>query len=132
MADNRFRLRASEQAISDEQFLSFIGPDVLELLPKDQLWDRLLILESAPGGGKTTILRLFVPTALRLLERIGTQEEYRPLFSQLKGLGVLDAQGHPTVIGVIISCREQYATIQDVPLEESIQIRWYAYHWGSL
>ena len=94
------------------------------MLPKDRLWDRLLIIESAPGAGKTTILRLFTPNSLRLLERLGSQDAYQPLSDRLKDLGVLSPHG-PTVSGVLIDCREQYATIQDLPIDGPMQIRWF-------
>ena len=124
MAPNPFRLRASEQATIEDQFLSLVGPDVLGLLPKDQLWDRLLIIESAPGAGKTTILRLFTPTSLRLVERLKEQDAYRLLSEQLTDLGALTDAG-PAVVGVLISCREQYATIQDLPIDGQVQGRWF-------
>lgn len=124
MAQNPFRLRASEQAISDDQFLSLVVPLVLDMLPKDQMWDRLLIIESAPGAGKTTILRLFTPSSLRLLERLRSQDAYRLLFDRMQGLEILAPQG-PTVTGVLINCREQYATIQDLPIDAPTQIRWF-------
>lgn len=123
MSQNPFRLRASEQATSDD-FLSLVGPLVLDMLPKDELWDRLVIIESAPGAGKTTILRLFTPTSLRSIGRLGSQRAYRPLFDRLKGLNVLASHG-PTVCGVLINCREQYATIQDLPTDAPLQIRWF-------
>lgn len=124
MPQNPFRIRASEQATDDDQFLSLVGPHVLDMLPEDQLWDRLVILESAPGAGKTTILRLFTPESLGRLQRLSDQEAYRPLFERLKDLGVLTRQG-PTVAGVLVNCREQYATIQDLPIEQPNQIRWF-------
>ena len=124
MAQNPFRLRASEQVTVEDQFLSLVGPEALDLLPKDQLWDRLLIIESAPGAGKTTILRLFTPTSLCLLNRLKNQESFRLLSKQLTDLGALTEEG-PAVVGILVSCREQYATIQDLPVDEQVQIRWF-------
>ena len=124
MAQNPFRLRASEQATIEDQFLSLVGPDVLDLLPTDQLWDRLLIIESAPGAGKTTILRLFTPTSLRLVQRLKEQDAYRVLYEQLTNIGALTAAG-PAVVGILVSCREQYATIQDLPIDDHVQSRWF-------
>ena len=124
MAQNPFRLRASEQATIEDQFLSLVGPDVLDLLPRDQLWDRLLIIESAPGAGKTTILRLFTPTSLRLVDRLKEQDAYRLLAEQLTDIGALTDTG-PAVVGILVSCREQYATIQDLPIDEHVQSRWF-------
>ena len=124
MAQNPFRLRASEQATIEDQFLSLVGPDVLDLLPRDQLWDRLLIIESAPGAGKTTILRLFTPASLRLVDRLKEQDAYRRLAEQLTDIGALTDTG-PAVVGILVSCREQYATIQDLPIDEHVQSRWF-------
>ena len=124
MAQNPFRLRASEQATIEDQFLSLVGPDALDLLPKDQLWDRLVIIESAPGAGKTTILRLFTPGSLRLLSRLRDQDAYRLLSEQLTEVGALRETG-PAVVGILVSCREQYATIQDLPVDAQVQIRWF-------
>ncbi len=124
MAQNPFRLRASEQATIEDQFLSLVGPDALDLLPKDQLWDRLVIIESAPGAGKTTILRLLTPPSLRLLSRLKDQDAYRLLSEQLTDLGALTERG-PAVVGILVNCREQYATIQDLPVDEQVQIRWF-------
>ena len=125
MAQNPFRLRASEQATLEDQFLSLVGPDVLDLLPKDPaMGPACVIIESAPGAGKTTILRLFTPTSLRLLGRLKDQDAYRLLSERLTKVGALAKTG-PAVVGILVSCREQYATIQDLPLDEQEQIRWF-------
>ena len=87
-------------------------------------WDRLLIIESAPGAGKTTILRLFTPRSLRLVERLKEQDAYRILYEQLTDLGALTGAG-PAVVGILVSCREQYASIQDLPIDEQVQRRWF-------
>lgn len=124
MLRNPFRLRASEQATREDHFLSLVGPFVLEILPADQLWDRLVIIESAPGAGKTTILRLFTPLSLTSLQRSADQEAYRDLSTQLTLLEVIKPQG-PTVSGVLVNCRDQYSTIQDLPIDPPSQIRWF-------
>ena len=124
MVANPFRLRASEQATRDEQFLSLVGPVVLDMLPTDQLWDRLLIIESAPGADKTTLLRLFTPSSLRFLERMGNQDAYKALSDRLKKLDVISDHGSH-VAGVLVNCREQYATIQDLPIDDATQLRWF-------
>ena len=124
MAQNPFRLRASEQATGEDQFLSLVGPHVLDMLPADRLWDRLVIIESAPGAGKTTILRLFTPASLGSLQRLSDQDAYRQLFELLNSLGVMTSQG-PAVAGVLVNCREQYSTIQDLPVDQPTQLRWF-------
>ena len=53
---NLFRIRIAEQAQPDDQFLALFSGKVVELLPESNLWDRLIKIESAPGGGKTSLL----------------------------------------------------------------------------
>ncbi len=121
---NPFRLRASEQATSDEDFLALFGPKVLDILPRDEVWDRLLILASAPGAGKTTLLRLFTPGVLRALHATRQGKENRDLVEALESLDALGSQG-PNVLGVYIDCREQYASIEDLPIDAPIRLRWF-------
>ena len=52
LATNPFHVRTSEQAGSDTRFLGLFGPGVLQGVAADQLWDRLIVLRSAPGGGR--------------------------------------------------------------------------------
>lgn len=117
LSDNPFHVRSSEQAGSDTRFLGLFGPGVLQALPADQLWDRLLVIRSSPGGGKTSILRLFTATALRALHQNRHHDATKRLADVLSDWGVLNEQG-PTLLGVRLSCDQQYPFICDVLTEE--------------
>ena len=61
---NPFKLNSSESIETDADFLRLFGPGVLDLLPEGATSRRLLFIRSAPGGGKTTLLRVFTPSVL--------------------------------------------------------------------
>lgn len=113
LATNPFHVRTSEQASSDTRFLGLFGPGVLQGLSPGELWDRLIVFRSAPGGGKTSILRLFTPGALRALHQNRHQEATKRLADVLVEWGVLGDQG-PTLLGTRLSCDQQYAAIREM------------------
>ena len=80
---NPFRLRASENIDTDLAFLKLFGPGMLDMLGKYQdLWNRPLIIRSAAGGGKTTLLRLLTPQVLLSLhENQGQDDTKRGYFT---------------------------------------------------
>ena len=56
---NPFLIRTAEQSESsesDDQFMSLFGLAVLDILPEDGSWNRLMEIQSAPGGGKSTAI----------------------------------------------------------------------------
>lgn len=113
---NPFRMRASEQIESEETFLRLFGPGVLDLLPSDNLWHRVQIFQSAPGGGKTSLFRVFTPGALCVLHESRANDEYKELYSRLKALGAISDRG-PSLLGVMISCARNYAMLEDLTLD---------------
>lgn len=103
---NPFLSRASEQEREIYGFLRHIGAAVLEILP-ESLWDRPLIIRSASGGGKTTLLRLF--TAESLSEVKARRDDLRDLAEQLDRVGAL--ADTPTHLGVLLNLSRDYRTI---------------------
>ena len=86
---NLFRVRTAEQAQADTQFLTLFSGSVVKKLPKSDIWDRLIRIESAPGGGKTSLLRLFTPASLAMVYRDRETREIRELYRELTELGAL-------------------------------------------
>lgn len=117
LRNNPFHVRSSEQTGSDTRFLGLFGPGVLQTLPAGQLWDRLVVIRSSPGGGKTSILRLFTATALRALHQNRHHDATKRLADVLTDWGVLDDHG-PTLLGIRLPCDQQYPFICDVVTEE--------------
>src|SRR5437867_1952856 len=115
---NPFRLRASEHIESDATFLRLFEPAMLDLLPKEQLWERVRILRSAPGGGKTSLMRLFTPSVLLTLHAYRTREDCKELYGRMQDLGVIGESG-PRLLGIMLSCSRNYATLSDMEIDDA-------------
>lgn len=106
---NPFLERMSERTASDQEFVHFFSPKILERLSEDCLQGAVHIFRSSPGGGKTTILRAFTPTVLRAFwhAKPTQAESYRMLVDR----GVLDEQEGPQLLGIYLSCAAGYADL---------------------
>lgn len=111
---NPFRMRASEQIASNTTFLRLFGPGVLELIPPEEQFSRIFIIRSAPGGGKTSLLRAFTPPSIINLYANRIHDEYKELYAKMKDLKAVDDRG-PQLLGIMISCKKNYATLDDLP-----------------
>jgi hypothetical protein len=109
---NPFRVRTSE--VQHRQgaalFLNTYGPAVLDLLP-DDIWDRLFVIRSAPGGGKTSLMKLFEAETLWTLH--DRRDKFTDLADRLTGIGALGAEG-PALVGVRIDLRRNYRALLDL------------------
>ena len=116
---NPFRVRTSEHIDSDATFLRLFSPDALDPLAGvgDGLWDRIHFFQSAPGGGKTSLFRVFTPNALRTLYASRLAEQNRELYKVVDGLDVFDEGRGAAVLGVMLSCARNYATLDDLPVD---------------
>ncbi len=116
---NPFFIRYSEEFGSDAQFLKLFSPGVLNALPKDDsLWGKIIVIRSSPGGGKTSLLRLFTPTALQTLYsyRGSDNENYSELFIHMRNIGAIDENG-PRILGAMLSCTNYYSSLEDLGLQ---------------
>jgi len=114
---NPFRLRASEHIASDATFLKLFAPGALDLLPSEGLFDQLQVFQSAPGGGKTSLMRLFTPTCLLTLHAHRANEDCKELYQHLRSIDVMDEPG-PRLLGVMLSCGKNYAGLEDMDLDD--------------
>jgi len=115
-------MRASEHIESDHTFLRLFGPDFLDLLPAQNLWHGVQTFQSAPGGGKTTLFRLFTPDALMTLYESKSNEDYKDLYYRLKEIGVFSETG-PVLLGLMLSCARNYALLDDLSLDQALKER---------
>ena len=110
---NPFYARASEQQHDSNQFVSMFGPGALDMLP-EVLWDRLIILRSAPGAGKTSLMRLFTVDSLERVRK--SMKPSDPLYEELLRRGALTRKAAQK-LGVLISLRKDYRSLLDLPYE---------------
>jgi hypothetical protein len=118
---NPFRIRKTEQFGSESKFHVLFGPHMLNLLKRNDecLWDRLQIIRSAPGGGKTSLLRLFTAESLNIIHnyRHSADPDYRFLFDTIESLGAISESG-PSVLGILMSCTRPYSLIEYLRVDE--------------
>lgn len=115
---NPFLMRASERIESDVNFLKLYSPIVLDNLIErnlnDSLWNNVVFIRSSPGGGKTSLLRIFEPNSLfNIFSR--KSQEYRDLFNYLKKLQVINEKGIEA-LAVYLPCTKNYEILEDLDL----------------
>lgn len=108
---NPFLERRSERTTSDQEFALVFSPKILEKLSDEAFKGGVHIFRSAPGGGKTTILRAFTPSVLRSFWRAKANSELKESFPLFVEKGVLDEQDGPQLLGILISCASGYADL---------------------
>lgn len=119
---NPFRTRTSEHLANQgiDRYLRTFGVDALDLLP-DELWDRLLVLSSAPGAGKTSLLRVVSAESIYVAtHRKGAYEE---LVDRLRAIGALDDGGQPLFVGFRVPLSRDFAGIVDLEPDEPTATR---------
>lgn len=116
MVRNAFAMRTSETSSPDEVFARYFAPEVLSVLPEDIFATSALLLRSSPGGGKTSLLRIFTPGPLLQVIRNRQRAPHDEIYRNLAALGAVDAGG-ARAFGVMVPCASGYAEI-GVPLED--------------
>lgn len=88
---------------------------MLEVLPPaESAWNRLVVLRSAPGAGKTSILRLLTPESLNAITRIDNPDDaIRALRRALEDLDVI-GNGKLRILGVLVSVGKDYRSLIDL------------------
>jgi hypothetical protein len=108
---NPFLERMSERTTSDEEFVRLFSPKILERLHEDAFAGAVHIFRSPPGGGKTTLLRAFTPTALRAFWNARRSAEMSESHKMLIARGVSREDDGPQLLGVFLSCASGYADL---------------------
>ncbi|HEY1631868.1 MAG TPA: hypothetical protein VGF56_11170 [Rhizomicrobium sp.] len=107
---NPYLERMSERT-SDQEFVRLFSPRIIERLPDDVFEGAVHIFRSPPGGGKTTLLRAFTPTALKAFWNARTVDEIDESYQRLLARGIFDSQTGPQLLGVFVSCASGYADL---------------------
>jgi hypothetical protein len=120
MIGNPFLYRAADvrggSMADDRNFVNLFGVSALNLVRDigHDLWDLPLLMISAPGGGKSSLMRIFSPGALHYIEetsRIGSARQ--SLSEQMEALGAF-RNGKPYAIGLWLRMGSEYRTLSRV------------------
>ncbi len=115
---NPFMIRTAEQINNFELFLRLFSPGTLNLLSQKNFQERLQIIRSAPGGGKTSILKIFMPRSLLNIYGLRANEDYKIIYQKMNELGVISNRG-PKLLGIMLSCARNYAVLEDLNLNST-------------
>ncbi len=117
---NPFFSRTSQSIGVDDTFIKLFSPDVLDIFDDSKpVWNIVNIIRSSPGGGKTTLLRLFTPEIiLRIKNRQKDESQLLEIYKKLKMLGVYDKHDNPLVIGTMIPFTNEYSTLEYLNINE--------------
>jgi hypothetical protein len=111
---NPFRLRASKRSVRDEQFVRLFAAGALDLLnDAKEPWSSVVFLRSAPGGGKTTLLRLLTPGPLKKVARLQDDSDVKPTRDALVKAGAI-VDDTPAILGVMIGFTNDYRDLDDI------------------
>jgi hypothetical protein len=111
---NPFRLRASKRSVRDEQFVRLFAAGALDLLnDAGEPWSGVVFLRSAPGGGKTTLLRLLTPGPLRKVARLQNDPDVKPTRDALVRAGAIVGDA-PAILGVMIGLTNDYRDLDEI------------------
>lgn len=117
---NPFRIRASQRSVNDEEFVKLFGSGALELVQHmDNPWGGLVFLRSAPGGGKTTFLRLLTPRPLQLTRSLIDHPQVKSTHDGLMGAGAVGEQG-PEILGTMVVFTTEYRELAEFDRANSL------------
>ena len=118
--ENPFILRASEQIENDSVFLRLFSDSFLDILSPENFLPKVHVFISAPGGGKTTLFRIFTPDSILQIHRQRRNPPYSDLFKKLKNYNVI-ADEKPQLLGVYLPCTNSFADIDNLELKPEIR-----------
>lgn len=118
---NPFRIRASQRSVSDEEFVRLFSAGALDLLSQvSDPWGGLVFLRSAPGGGKTTLLRLLTPRPLELTDQLAdASQTVRTTRDALRSTGAVGDLG-PELLGAMVVFTNEYKDLADFDRANSL------------
>ena len=110
---NPFRIRASQRSVNDEEFVKLFGSGALEVVREiADPWLGLVFLRSAPGGGKTTLLRLLTPRPLELTRRLVDNPQVKLTHDNLIKSGAVSADG-PEIFATMVEFTTEYRELSE-------------------
>ncbi|ESY52075.1 MULTISPECIES: hypothetical protein [unclassified Mesorhizobium] len=106
---NPFRISASQRATTDEEFVRLFGAGAIDLLQNvGDPWGSVVFMRSAPGGGKTTFLRLLTPRPLGLVNSLASgSSTVKATQEALREVGAIGIHG-PELLGTMVEFTSEF------------------------
>jgi hypothetical protein len=118
---NPFRTRTLEQQTQSgiDEFLKIFSPGVLDLLP-ETIWDRPLLIWSAPGFGKTSLMNAFDAAVIRTVAK--RRPRHAKIAEYLEGHGAL-RDGEPLIVGLRVPLSRDFKSLLDLGAPDMVSLR---------
>lgn len=114
---NPFFTRASEYIGSDGTFIKLFSPEILYLFKEYPILNTVNVFRSSPGGGKTTLLKIFTPRVLNEIIKSQRHESCKDIFKILKELNVINEK-NALISASLISFNNEYSSLDYLELNE--------------
>ena len=119
--DNPFSMRESEQIEKDSTFLQLFGSNMLELITDQNFINKPTIIRNSPGGGKTSLMRIFTPSSLaNIYSNRRKDDTFKNLYNKLEELGIVDENG-PKLLGIYLPCSANYGDLEHLSVDPIIR-----------
>lgn len=119
MIGNPFFYRAADvrsgTMADDRIFINLFGISALELLKEkiQNIWEIPLILLSAPGGGKSSLMRIFTSSSLHYIKETAARGgNQRELAKKMEELGTFKNK-EPYALGIWFRISDEFQALQD-------------------
>ena len=113
-------MRATEYIEEDWNFISLFGLDALDVIDAESMWTNMQIIQSARGGGKTSILRIFSPKSLKEIHASRNSPAIKNLHARLNDLGAFSEKG-PQILGVYLPLFGNYPILEQLEIGKNKQ-----------
>jgi hypothetical protein len=123
---NPFFSRASQFIEQDDKFIKLFSPEILNLFKsgESKVWGPVKILRSSPGGGKTTLLKIFTSKILANIKDQSNHDTHKKdIYDVLKELGAYDPSGNVSVAGSLLSFSNEYVSLEYLNISETHKLR---------
>jgi len=114
---NPFYTRASEYIGSDGRFIKLFSPEILFLFKEYPLLNVVNIFRSTPGGGKTSLLKVFTPRVLSEIIKNQRDDSCKDIFKILKELQVVDDK-RALITSSLISFNNEYSSLEYLEMND--------------
>jgi hypothetical protein len=121
MIGNPFLYRAADtqsgSMAEDRNFVNLFASSALDLINEEMerkgLWELPLLLISSPGGGKSSLMRIFSSSAMHYIqETISISPNIQSLAKKMEELGAFK-DGQPYALGIWIRMSEEYQSLSE-------------------
>ncbi|OOQ61921.1 ORC-CDC6 family AAA ATPase [Mucilaginibacter pedocola] len=121
---NPFYTRASDNIDTEDRFIKLFSSEILQIFKEYPIWNAVNVLRSSPGGGKTTLFKIFTPKVLNAIKVSRSHDDHaKELFGALQSLDIFDKKGQPIIAAGLTAFNTQYTTLEYLDLNETQKIR---------